>query len=105
METADYYYLTDNNKRNVLFSKLKGINNVNAAKTSLNSLSSGESGKISGIKGSGILKKRLRELGITAGQEVRIIKSAPLDDPIEIKIRNYNISLRREEADKILIAG
>jgi DtxR family transcriptional regulator, Mn-dependent transcriptional regulator len=74
-----------------------------ATTENLNTLSTGESGAIVKIEGSENLKKRLRELGITAGQEVRIMKSAPLDDPIEIKVRNYNISLRREEADHIII--
>jgi len=69
----------------------------------LNSLASGESGKILRILGHGPLKKRLREMGITAGQTVSVIKAAPLDDPIEIKIRNYNLSLRRDEAANIII--
>ena len=76
---------------------------VSAQTFNLNMLATGESGIIGHIVGNDHLKKRLREMGITAGQEIRVIKSAPLDDPIEIKIRNYNISLRREEADKIVI--
>jgi DtxR family transcriptional regulator, Mn-dependent transcriptional regulator len=74
-----------------------------ASAFTMNKLASGESGTIERIVGNDVLKKRLREMGITAGQEVRVVKSAPLDDPIEIKVRNYNISLRREEAGNILI--
>jgi DtxR family transcriptional regulator, Mn-dependent transcriptional regulator len=80
-----------------------GNGNVTAPAFTLNILTSGESGTIERIVGNDTLKKRLREMGITSGQEVRVVKSAPLDDPIEIKVRNYNISLRREEADKIII--
>lgn len=67
----------------------------------LNQLTSGESGKIVRILGKGSLKKRLREMGVTSGQIIRVMKAAPLDDPIEIKIRNYNLSLRRDEAVNI----
>ena len=69
----------------------------------LNMLGSGKKGKILRILGTGNLKKRLGEMGITSGQEIIVIKAAPLDDPIEIKVRNYNLSLRREEAANILI--
>lgn len=81
----------------------KGDGCLNIPASTLNALASGESGIIERIVGNDALKKRLREMGVTAGQEVRVVKSAPLDDPIEIKVRNYNISLRREEADKIVI--
>ena len=69
----------------------------------LNTLGSGESGKIIRIIGSGALKKRLGEMGITSGQKITIVKAAPLDDPIQVKIRNYNLSLRRDEACNVLI--
>ncbi|MBD3320968.1 MAG: MarR family transcriptional regulator [Chitinivibrionales bacterium] len=69
----------------------------------LNSLRSGQTGHVLRIIGGGSLKKRLREMGITAGVKIVVVKSAPLDDPIEIKVRNYNMSLRREEAANILI--
>ena len=81
----------------------KGNGCLDIPASTLNALASGEAGTIERIVGNDALKKRLREMGITAGQEVRVVKSAPLDDPIEIKVRNYNISLRREEANNILI--
>ncbi|MFW6254842.1 MAG: DtxR family transcriptional regulator [Chitinivibrionales bacterium] len=69
----------------------------------LNLIKPGASGTIKQILGKGNLKKRLTEMGITAGQTVKVIKAAPLDDPIQVKIRNYNLSLRREEAANILV--
>jgi DtxR family Mn-dependent transcriptional regulator len=69
----------------------------------LNTFRSGESGTISQIVGVGNLKKRLGEMGITAGQHIVVVKAAPLDDPIQVKVRNYNLSLRRDEACNILV--
>jgi ferrous iron transport protein A len=69
----------------------------------LNTFRSGESGIISQIIGVGNLKKRLGEMGITAGQHIVVVKAAPLDDPIQVKVRNYNLSLRRDEACNILV--
>ncbi|MBD3318190.1 MAG: GntR family transcriptional regulator, partial [Chitinivibrionales bacterium] len=76
---------------------------MNELPDNLNTLGSGQSAHVLRITGGGTLKKRLREMGITAGERITVVKSAPLDDPIEIKVRNYNMSLRREEAARILI--
>jgi ferrous iron transport protein A len=46
---------------------------------------------------------RLREMGLLPGTRVRLIRRAPLGDPIEIEVRGYHLSLRREEADQIVI--
>lgn len=69
----------------------------------LNALKPGERGIIEKIIGSGALKKRLREMGVTRGQEVLVERAAPLDDPIEIQVRNFHLSLRRDEAALIII--
>lgn len=42
--------------------------------------------------------ERIEEMGVTPGEEVEVIRYAPLGDPIEIKIRGYSLSLRKEEA-------
>jgi DtxR family Mn-dependent transcriptional regulator len=73
------------------------------AQCDLNLLKPGKSGTIIKIVGKGDLKRRLYEMGITSGQKVTVVKAAPLDDPIEVKIRNYNLSLRRNEASNILV--
>ena len=69
----------------------------------LRDLKPGETGLISNISGEGALKKRLLEMGLTKGKEVKVIKVAPLGDPIEIQIRGYELSLRKKEAELILI--
>lgn len=73
------------------------------AMVDLNLLSPGESGSVVEIRGNGVLKKRLLELGIVRDQIITAVRAAPLDDPIEIKVRNANLSLRREEASMILV--
>lgn len=67
----------------------------------LKELRIGESGKITRMKTSGALRQRFMDMGITKGTEVKVIKIAPLGDPIEIEIRGYNLSVRKEDADKI----
>ncbi|MFC2137570.1 ferrous iron transport protein B [Bacteroidota bacterium] len=64
----------------------------------LESLTTGESGIITKIKGRGAFRHRMLEMGFVKGKEVFAIKNAPLKDPIEFKLMDYNISLRRSEA-------
>ena len=47
--------------------------------------------------------ERVEEMGVTPGEEVEIVRYAPLGDPIEIKIRGYSLSLRKQEAEKIKV--
>ena len=69
----------------------------------LKDLSIGQRGTIAKIGVAGALKQRFMDMGITKGTEVRIIKIAPLGDPIEIEIRGYNLSIRKADAEKIEI--
>lgn len=55
------------------------------------------------INGSGPLKRRIMDMGITKGSEIYIRKVAPLGDPVQINIRNYELSIRREDAELIEI--
>ena len=71
----------------------------------LKDLSIGETGTISKIATKGALKQRFMDMGITKGTEAKIIKIAPLGDPIEIEIRGYNLSIRKLDAEKIYIGG
>ncbi|MDR1067042.1 MAG: ferrous iron transport protein A [Clostridiales bacterium] len=63
----------------------------------------GESVKVTGIKGSGPLKRRIIEMGVTKGVEIYVRKMAPLGDPIEITVRGYELSLRKADAELIEI--
>ena len=55
------------------------------------------------IKGSGPLKRRIMDMGITKNSEIYIRKVAPLGYPVQINIRNYELSIRREDAELIEI--
>ena len=55
------------------------------------------------INGSGPLKRRIMDMGITKNAEIYIRKVAPLGDPVQINIRNYELSIRRSDAELISI--
>ncbi len=65
----------------------------------------GEEGIILKIKGRGMFRQRLMEMGFLAGKHIRVIKKAPLGDPVEYKIMGYNVSLRSTEAQLIEVAA
>ncbi len=58
----------------------------------------GERGKVKGISAEGRIKRRLFDMGITPGAEIFMRKRAPLGDPIEVTIRGYELTLRKDEA-------
>ncbi len=64
-------------------------------------LATGEEAIIAKIKGYGAFRRRILEMGFLRGKKVKVIKNAPLKDPIEYQILNYNVSLRRAEAHLI----
>lgn len=75
------------------------MNNV-----SLATLQPGDRGIIVRIHGSAFgITQRLLEMGLTRGTEVELVRFAPLGDPIEISVRGYRLSLRREEAESVLL--
>ncbi len=63
----------------------------------------GETVTVARLLGEGALKRRIMDMGITKGAEVYIRKVAPLGDPIEVKVRGYELSLRKEDAQMIEI--
>ncbi|MEG1447838.1 MAG: ferrous iron transport protein A [Oscillospiraceae bacterium] len=69
----------------------------------LKQLKPGESGTVIALKSEGAVKRRLIDMGITPGTEVYIRKVAPLGDPIEINLRGYELSIRKDDADNIII--
>ncbi|OHB35972.1 MAG: iron transporter FeoA [Planctomycetes bacterium GWA2_39_15] len=69
----------------------------------LSMLKPGEKGKIRDIVMGGSLKRRLMDMGVLIGEEVKVLKKAPFGDPIEVTIKNYNLSLRKKEAEIILV--
>ena len=69
----------------------------------LKDLSIGEKGCIKRVNTTGALKQRFMDMGITKGTEVKVIKIAPLGDPIEVELRGYNLSVRKDDAENIVI--
>ena len=61
----------------------------------------GGSAKVVRLHGEGAVKRRIMDMGITRGVEVRVRKVAPLGDPVEVTVRNYELSLRKADAEMI----
>ena len=70
----------------------------------LNELNVGETGVVARLAGQGAVKRRIMDMGITKGTEVTVRKVAPLGDPIELTVRGYELSIRKDEAEKIEVA-
>ena len=63
----------------------------------------GETVKVAKLNGAGAIKRRIMDMGITKGVEIYIRKVAPLGDPIEVTVRGYELSLRKGEAENIVV--
>ena len=61
----------------------------------------GETVKVVKLTGQGAVKRRLMDMGITKGVEIFIRKVAPLGDPVEVTVRGYELSLRKDDASMI----
>ncbi len=71
---------------------------------SLKDLAVGDSGKIIGFESSGkAYRKRLLAMGLTPGTKFNVTRFAPMGDPVEIKLRGFSLTLRRDEAEILLI--
>ena len=69
----------------------------------LNEVEVGEVGTIVRVAGTGIIRRRLFDMGITPGAQFSIRKKAPIGDPIEITIRGYELTLRKVEAQNVVV--
>ncbi len=69
----------------------------------LNTVLIGTSGTIVKVNGEGKIRRRLFDMGLTPGAEVFLRKKAPLGDPLEITLRGYELSLRKDEAQYVEI--
>lgn len=61
----------------------------------------GETVSVTKVNGTGALKRRIMDMGITKGTKLYVRKVAPLGDPVEITVRGYELSLRRNDAETI----
>ena len=69
----------------------------------LKDVSVGSSAKVKKIYGEGAVKRHIMDMGITKGVEIKVRKTAPLGDPIEITLRGYELTLRKSDAEMIEI--
>lgn len=75
----------------------------NITVTTLKELKPGEQGIIESITGSSAIKRRIRDMGVTNGSLIEVIRVAPMGDPIEVKVKDYHLSLRKDEAADIVV--
>jgi ferrous iron transport protein A len=69
----------------------------------LNDIKVGQSAKVTDILGGGALRRHILDMGVTKGTDITLKKAAPLGDPIQISVRGYELSLRRDDAKLISV--
>ena len=69
----------------------------------LNEFKVGETGLIKKVEGEGRFRRRLLDMGVTPGATVYLRKKAPLGDPLEVTIRGYELTLRKDEAQFVIL--
>mgnify|MGYP001374820747 FL=1 len=72
---------------------------------SLATLNIGSTTKVIDISGEDSTSLRLLEMGLTPGVEVTVMSTAPLGDPVELELRGYRLSIRRNEAARVVVAN
>ena len=66
-------------------------------------LAKGETSVVLSVRGENVITRRLMEMGVIPGVAVRMVKSAPFGDPVEISVRGYSLALRRNEAESVVL--
>ena len=61
----------------------------------------GDTARVVKVHGEGAVRRRIMDMGITRGVDIKITKVAPLGDPLEVTVRGYELSLRKEDAARI----
>jgi Fe2+ transport system protein FeoA len=74
-----------------------------APQVTLRDLKEGDRAVVAAVRGAGAFKRRLLEMGFMPGTEILVKKYAPLRDPIEFVIKGYHVSLRRAEAQEVIV--
>ena len=69
----------------------------------LKEISNGSTVKVVKLIGEGAVKRRIMDMGITKGVEIFVRKTAPFGDPVEVTVRGYELSLRKEDTEMILV--
>ncbi|MBQ7760926.1 MAG: ferrous iron transport protein A [Clostridia bacterium] len=63
----------------------------------------GQTVKVTKIQGEGAIRRRIMDMGITRGVEIYVRKVAPLGDPIELTVRGYELSIRKQDAEMVVV--
>lgn len=71
--------------------------------STLKEIKCGQTVKVKKVDGLGAVRRRIMDMGITRGCEVYVRKVAPLGDPIEVTVRGYELSLRKADAEMIIV--
>lgn len=69
----------------------------------LKDLEPGEKARVKKLNGHGPIRRRIVDMGLVPGVEIEMERYAPLGDPVELKVNSCHLSLRKEEADSILV--
>ena len=69
----------------------------------LDQIEKGETGLVKSVEGDGKVRRRLFDMGVTPGATVYLRKKAPLGDPLEVTIRGYELTLRKSEAELVVL--
>ncbi|AKB33394.1 Ferrous iron transport protein A [Methanosarcina siciliae HI350] len=69
----------------------------------LNLLETGQKARVIQVKGGGSSRKRLLDMGMVPGTVLSVTKKAPLGDPVDFKLKGYNLSLRKTEAEAVVV--
>ena len=69
----------------------------------LKEVSIGQTVTVKKLSGQGVTKRRIMDMGITKGVEIYVRKVAPLGDPVEVTVRGYELSLRKADAEMIVV--
>lgn len=70
----------------------------------LSEVKAGEQAVVTKLHDNGAVRRRIMDMGITKGTEIKVIKVAPLGDPMELTVRGYELTLRKADADFIEVA-
>lgn len=69
----------------------------------LDGIAPGKKAEVLSLQGDGAIKKRMAEMGITRGSVIEVERVAPLGDPLDIKVKGYRLSLRKDEASLVVV--
>ena len=74
-----------------------------STKATLDGLAPNARARVVAVRGEGAVARRLMEMGVVPGAPVCVVRTAPLGDPLEVRVRNYHLALRRSEAQTIAV--